>query len=393
MRIEDTDIERSKPEFEADILDGFRWLGLDWDNGTLSRQTERTDIYRAHLQRLLDDGNARVQSFSEEEKNAIRTDGREPRDSIIILNTEPGGDPISFDDAIRGPISVERKFIGPIALAKDLDTPLYNFAVVVDDLEMGITDVIRGEDHISNTPKQLLIYQALGATPPRFAHLPLILGPDRSKLSKRHGATSLTEYRKDYLPEAMVNFMAHLGHTYTEDIMTRDELIAGFDLLKVHKSGAVFDVMKLNWMNAQFLKMMPLAQFKSLVGHPELTDEAVPLMTERLEKLSEVSSFSYLWEDPQYEAALLRWKNDDTARTLKSLSDVALLADRAALTSDDLDLLAANHFGGSKGSVYWPLRVALSGLRNSAGPVEIADIIGPERVRERITRAITKLQQ
>ena len=151
--------------------------------------------------------------------------------------------------------------------------------------------------------------------------------------------------------------------------------------------------MKLNWMNAQFLKMMPLAQFKSLVGHPELTDEAVPLMTERLEKLSEVSSFSYLWEDPQYEAALLRWKNDDTARTLKSLSDVALLADRAALTSDDLDLLAANHFGGSKGSVYWPLRVALSGLRNSAGPVEIADIIGPERVRERITRAITKLQQ
>ena len=174
--------------------------------------------------------------------------------------------------------------------------------------------------------------------------------------------------------------------------MTRDGLVAGFDLKKVHKAGAVFDAQKLNWMNAQFLKAMLLEQFKALVGHPELPDEAVPLMTERLEKLSDVSGFSYLWEDPQYDAALLTWKNDDKARTLKALSDVILLADRVALTQDDLDMLAAEHFEGSKGSVYWPLRVALSGLRNSAGPVEIAGIIGPERTRERIMRALTMLQ-
>ncbi|HUO75319.1 MAG TPA: glutamate--tRNA ligase family protein [Candidatus Paceibacterota bacterium] len=392
MRIEDTDLERSKPEFEADIIDGFEWLGIDWDNEHLYRQTERTDLYRAKLRQLLDEGKAFEKHYSSEEKAAMVREGRNPRDSIIVLK-EPDEGTIGFDDTIRGHIEVDaRRDVGLVSLAKDLDTPLYNFAVVVDDIDMAITDVIRGEDHISNTPKQLLIYRALGAPPPRFAHLPLILGPDRSKLSKRHGATSVSEYRKDYLPEAMVDFMAHLGHTYPQDIMTRDELIAGFDLAKVHKSGAIFDRAKLEWTNAQYLKMMPSNSFKELIGHPELPDEAVPLMTERLERLSDVGNFSYLWKDPSYDASLLTWKNDEPSRTLKALSDVALLADRAALTQDDLDLLAADHFDGQKGSVYWPLRIALSGLKNSAGPVEIASIIGPERTRERITSAITKLR-
>jgi glutamyl/glutaminyl-tRNA synthetase len=392
MRIEDTDLERSKPEYEADILEGFRWLGLEWDNAQLYRQSERLDLYRSHLRRLLDSGAAVWKEYSDAEKAELVREGRTVRDRIIVL--KPDGDPereVVFDDAIRGRVAVLSKHVGQIALAKDEDTPLYNFAVVVDDIEMAISHVIRGEDHISNTPKQLAIYEALGVKPPVFAHLPLILGPDRSKLSKRHGSTSITEYRRDYLPDALVNFIALLGHTYDGELMDRSELVRQFSLERVHKSGAIFDVAKLDWMNAQYLKRLSPAAFRELIGKPSLPDAAVPLMTERLDRLSNISRFSYLWEDPGFEPALLTWKDDAPAVTRQALQAVRALVSSDGLTTESLDALAASEFGGRKGSVYWPLRVALSGLQNSAGPLDILRVIGPERALARIDAALAAL--
>ena len=391
LRIEDTDLERSKPEFERDIVEGLTWLGLNWD-GDITRQSERSEIYRAYLKRLLDEGKAVVRHFSDDEKAEIARQGRVPRDSIIVLASDTSRSrTIGFDDAIRGTVSVELKHVGSLALAKDEDTPLYNFAVVVDDIEMGITDVIRGEDHISNTPKQLLIYEALGATPPVYAHLPLILGTDRSKLSKRHGATSINEYRTDYLPDALVNFMGTLGYTYDRELLDINEMADQFNLGKVHKSGAIFDTPKLDWLNAQYIKRMEPDAFRAVVGRPTLPDSAIPIMTERLERLSTATEFAYLWERPEYDAGMLIWKKDDAADAQKALSMCALLADGGALNQSNLDTTAQEHFDGQRGSVYWPLRVALSGREASAGPLEIAQVLGPDEVRARIDAALKKL--
>ncbi len=393
LRIEDTDRERSKPEHEKSIIDGLRWLGISWDNEEVERQSERLPLYKKYLTELVDAGLARERTFTEEEKNAMRAEGREPRDSIIILT--PPDDPrrmVGFDDIIRGRVEVEAQHIGQVSLAKDLDTPLYNFAAVVDDLDMDITHVIRGEDHISNTPKQLLIYEALGATPPKFAHLPLILGEDRSKMSKRHGATSIMEYQEDYLPQAMVNFMGLLGYTYDRELLLPGEMAQQFDLAKVHKSGAVFDVRKLNWFNAQYLKQLSPHEFKGVVRKPELADAAVPIMTERLERLSDVVQFTYFWQEPEYPAALLRWKNDPDESTVRALTMLGTLAGDGDLDAAHVDTLVQEHFGGQKGSVYWPLRVALSGAKNSAGPLEIASAIGPAAVKARIAIALRKLR-
>jgi len=390
LRVEDTDVERSTRAYEENIVDGLRWLGLDWDNTEIYRQSERTDTYRTQLRKLLDSGKAVWRDYTDEEKAAMRERGVEARDRIIVLKDDSNPErELTFDDIIRGRVSVQRKHVGSLALAKDEDTPLYNFAVVVDDLDMGITHVIRGEDHVSNTPKQLLIYEAMGAPPPAFAHLPLILGSDRSKMSKRHGATSIAEYRSDYLPDALVNFMGALGYTYDRELLTKEEMAAQFDLAHVHKSGAVFDLKKLNWVNAQYIKMLPPRTFKDLVGHPELPDAAVPLMTERLERLSAAAEFAYLWEEPHYDGALLRWKDATAEETRSALQ---LLTDAAArdpyLTQDGVQAIADAHFAGQKGKVFWPLRVALSGRAASAGPMEIAGVIGPARVKARLDEAL-----
>jgi glutamyl-tRNA synthetase len=410
LRIEDTDVERSQPEYEKNIIEGLRWLGLSWDNTTLYRQSERLPIYRQHLERLLNESKAfwchhTVGELEEEKKRQELTKepvrhvcehkdtplAKEPGQIIRLSTHTDSARALRFDDAIRGSIEVKEHFIGDISLAKNLDTPLYNFAVVVDDLEMAITHVIRGEDHISNTPKQLLIYEALGKTTPIFAHLPLILGPDRSKMSKRHGATSIAEYAQDYLPDALVNFLAHLGHTYEKDILTRDEMISGFDLSRVHKSGAVFDVQKLNWINAQHMKTLSPEVFTALVGHPELPEAAIPVMTERLERLTDVAQFSYFWEEPTYEPSLLLWKETTPQEALRALEMIAEIAKDGDLTQDKLDTLAKEHFNGQKGSVYWPLRTALSGARNSPAPLDIASIIGGARTHQRIARGIEAL--
>ncbi len=392
LRIEDTDKERSKKEYESSITEGLKWLGLDWDNTELYRQSERTDIYREKLQGLLDSGKASWKEYTADERAAMEREGRAARERVIILNDD--GDPereVSFDDMIRGPVTVQAKNIGQLVIAKSLDEPLYHFAVVIDDIAMGITHVIRGEDHISNTPKQMLIYAALGASLPRFAHLPLMLGTDRSKLSKRNGAVSITDYQKDYLPEALVNFLGSLSYTFDPELLTRDEMVAQFDLAKVHKAGAVFDVQKLNWFNTQYVRHLSTAQFKELIGKPNVPDAAIPLMSERLERLTDVEQFSYLWETPTYDANLLKWKDSSAEDTVRALREVLAVAEQGTLTQENLDTLTNEKFDSQRGRVYWPLRVALSGREKSAGPLDIYGAIGSDASRARIEAAISRL--
>jgi glutamyl/glutaminyl-tRNA synthetase len=392
VRIEDTDVERSKKEYEQNIVDGLRWLGLDWDNPKLIRQSERLPMYRARLEKMLSEGTAAWREYTEEERASMIAIGKAVRDKVIILvdRNDPERE-IGFDDIIRGHVSVRSKHIGQIVLAKDLDTPLYNFAVVVDDIDMEISHVIRGEDHISNTPKQLLIYEALGLPPPQFAHLPLILGEDRSKMSKRHGATNIEDYQADYLPDALLSFMGQLGYTYDRELLDKHEMATQFDLAKVHSSGAVFDIKKLNWTNTQYIKKMSPQDFKAVIGMPELPDSAVSIMTERLERLTDIAQFSYLWKRPEYDGSLLLWKEDDAPRARRALEQCRTLVENGDLTKEALDALAASDFDAKKGSVYWPLRTALSGLQNSAGPLDIAGVIGREETLARIESAISKL--
>lgn len=408
LRIEDTDLERSTKEFEEDIIAGLGWLGINWD-GPIYRQSERLDVYEKYLKELLDSGKAfwcyHTQEELEAEKNTQMEKKEAPRhvcehkksqnkkEGIIRLSVDENSDRvIKFHDEIRGDIEWEEKLIGDFSLAKDLRTPLYNFAVVVDDTDMEITHVIRGEDHISNTPKQVLIYEAFGKPVPKFAHLPLILGTDRSKLSKRHGATSVMEYKQDYLPEALINFMGFLGYTYSKEIISKEEMAEEFDLGKIHKSGAIFDVKKLNWINSQYIKNLNAEEFKKISGLDSLPDKAVSLVTERLEKLSDAVNFEYLWSEPQYEKELLSWKNAEPSVTQKFLEKIKKLVvewdfDDLKNASELLDKIS----GENRGSVYWPLRVALSGKDKSPGPIEIAEAIGKDETLKRIESAIKKL--
>jgi len=410
LRIEDTDKERSTKEYEQSIFDALEWLGLKWDSEVV-RQSERTDKYRAFLEKLLADGKVFYCHHTKEELETERkeqedkkeapihvcshkneTKGIEPGGIIRLINGEPKT--ISFTDIIRGEIKMESSLLGDFSIAKSLDEPLYNFAVVVDDVDMEITHVIRGEDHISNTPKQILIYEALGLVVPKFAHLPLILGSDKSKLSKRHGVTAAIGYKKDYLPEAIVNFLGTLSYTFSKEIMTKEEMVEEFELSKVHKSGAVFDVKKLNWLNSQYIKKMSPEEFKKASGMPDIPDVAVPLITERLEKLSDAQNFDYFWKEPEYEKELLKWKEFSLDDVRKSLEEVSIIVKSSVFDSRDNLRLALDDLGkklGDRGLVYWPLRVALTGKEKSPDPVDVAIILKKNIVLQRIDEAIRKL--
>ena len=409
LRIEDTDLERSRKEYEENIINGLKSLGITWDNSKIIRQSERLDRYEEVIRKLVEEGKAFWCDHSKEELEAEakqQMDAKEPprhlcehkdknlkKGQVIRLKVNTAGDRAEvFHDEIRGDIKWTEALLGDFSIARDFRNPLYNFAVVVDDIDMEITHVIRGEDHISNTPKQILIYEALGSAVPKFAHLPLILAPDRSKLSKRHGAVSIDEYTKDYLPEALINFLGFLGYTYSKEILTKEEMAQEFDLEKVHSSGAIWDIKKLNWINSQWIKQKPEV-LKKL--NPDIPDEALPVITERLERLSDYIEFSYLWNDDfDYAADLLIWKKSDKEKTHKALN-LAKMAVESSSSSDDLRLqlekIATDEFGGDKGSIFWPVRVALSGKDRSPDPIQIFDVIKKIKVGDRIEKALAKL--
>ncbi|NPV52357.1 MAG: glutamate--tRNA ligase [Firmicutes bacterium] len=296
LRIEDTDLERSCAESERLILEDLRWLGLDWDEGVdvggpygPYRQTERLELYRQYAQRLLDEGHAyycyctpeeleverkaalnrgeapryggKCRELTSDGRAKLERQGRKPAvrfhvpDEVIVVN-----------DLIRGPIEFDSKSIGDFVIMKCDGVPTYNFAVVVDDVHMKITHIIRADEHVANTPRQILLYEALGLPLPRFAHISMILGPDRTKLSKRHGATSVFHYRQaGYIPDAVVNYLALLGWSPEsgEEVLTREEMVQQFSLDRVGKSPAVFDIAKLNWMNGLYIRQ---ADLRSLTG-------------------------------------------------------------------------------------------------------------------------------
>jgi len=291
VRIEDTDLERSTEEATRQILESLEWLGLTPDE-PIEYQARRAHIHRAALERLLETGHAyrcycpkekldelrekaraegrifayRREMFPEDESRRLEAAGA----PCVIRFRAPVGGVTAFDDIIYGHIEVENDNIGDFVIARADGSPLYNFTNVVDDLDMGITLICRGEDHVPNTPKQIMIYRALGAEPPQFAHLPLILGPDKQKLSKRHGATGVTEFRAmGVLPEALVNYLALLGwappEAEFEEVMPLEELIARFSLERVSKSPAVFDHEKLLWMNGVYIRRCPRERIDALV--------------------------------------------------------------------------------------------------------------------------------
>ncbi|MBI4132289.1 MAG: glutamate--tRNA ligase [Candidatus Sungbacteria bacterium] len=432
LRIEDTDLERSDPEYEIDIFESFRWLGIHADespeeNGPYGpyRQTERIGAYRPYLERLISSGHAYYCPHTEEElekeKKDLMASGKNPvhicsyrdnsapadnKNGIIRFKTPPGR-MLEFDDLIRGPISFRSDLLGDFSIAKNFETPLYNFAVAADDHDMEISHVIRGEEHISNTPKQMLIAEALGFTLPVFAHLPLILGSDRTKLSKRHGAASVREFRQDgYLPEALVNFMALLGWNpgHDREIFSLNELVEAFDISDVQKSGAVFNREKLDWMNGEYIRKKTVDELVPLARSflPEFSDEkiasALLLEQPRLAKLSELPErASYLGEDPDYETSLLRWKDMSDKEIQESLEQAQKIIEDVpenSFTPKELEHRFLEAIGaGDKGKVLWPLRVALTGKRASPGPFDIMAVLGSEATRSRVQKALKKISR
>ena len=435
LRIEDTDLERSKPEYENEIMGGLKWLNIHWDEDPY-RQSERLDIYAKYLKELLNNGDAfycfHSKEFLKKETGSAHhcefkklpledLEKRLKKESAIIRFKTPPDLEIAFIDLIRGEIRFNSDTLGgDFSLAKaespDKFLPLYNFAVVIDDFEMNITHVIRGEDHISNTPKQILIQQALKLPMPKYAHLPLILGSDRSKLSKRHDAVSVDEYRQmGYLPEVLVNFVAFLGWNPGTDkeIFSLEELIREFDLNKVQKSGAIFNVEKLDWLNGYYLRQLSL---------DELTKRAVPFLERenlisgsrydfdyikkilaleqpRLKKLGEIGErVSYFFKIPEYKPELLMWRDmlfKDIIASLKvSLNAISQISD-ADFNQKNLEraLLkeAERAKNKDKGRLLWPLRAALTGLEASPGPFEILEILGKKESIKKIEAAIKKL--
>ena len=440
LRIEDTDAARSDKRFEQDIIDGFKWLTIEHDE--FYRQSERTDIYKKYLKKLLKEKRAfycyHTQEELAEEKNRQLSakiplkhecghkDQKNHKGTEGIIRLKGTNKKIKFKDLIRGEIEYDGSLLGDMVIAKNEESILYNMAVVIDDYEMKISHVIRGEDHIPNTPKQLLIAEALGfiskdnsgvfRPPWEYAHLPLILGPDRSKLSKRHGATSIQEYRDDgYLADALFNFLALLGwNPGTEkEIFSRAELIELFSLDRVQKSGAIFDVTKLNWMNNQYigkklpeeLRMLAIPYIGNFLQNQKLKikdqneyiEQILALEQSRITKLSELlEQVEYFFKQPTYEKELLRWK---------SMSDEEL-KNALAAAKKTIENIPEEHWNKeyiesaflkeaatytNRGKLLWPLRVALSGKKASPGPFEIMAILGKQTTLRHIQHALDLL--
>jgi len=469
LRIEDTDEERSKPEWEKDIIEGLNWLGFQFQEGPGKggnfgpyRQSERKEIYKKYIEKLLKEKKIYYCFCSLEEleahKNYLIGIGQPLRysekcvnlsEQEIAKNLEQGKPcvlrfktplkKVIFKDLLRGEIEQDSENFGDMIVARDLTTPLYNLALVIDDFEMKITHIIRGEDHIPNTPKQILLAEALGIEPPKYIHLPLILGPDKTKLSKRHGAKSVLEYKKDgYLVPAIINFLAFLGWSpkTNKEIFSLPSLIQEFSLEGMQKSAAVFNFQKLDWINGFYIRQKSkekltelcfpylieanliethfeteqcpfacnielLAQkFRAKETKEEFSFERlvniVELYHERLKKLSEISELVDFFFKKKliYSKELLIWKNaeeKEIKQTLDKLKKTLGKIKKENWERKNLEqvlLKLAGEIGErDRGKLLWPLRVALTGKKASAGPFEIAEILGKEKTLERIEQA------
>jgi len=443
VRIEDTDKERSEKKYEDGILEGLAWLGLDWDEGPGMplmgdkgnygpyRQSERTPIYKKYLQQLLDGGHAYYCYCTKEDLEAQRQGllaaGLAPKYNGHCRNLkappEEGRKPevirfkipevkVEFKDLARGKVTFDAALLGDQVIAKDLDTPLYNFAVVVDDELMEISHVIRGEDHLSNTPKQILMQKALGFREPVYAHIPLILNADRSKMSKRVNDVALMSYRdKGYLPEAVMNFMALLGWHPKGDkeVMSPEELIEEFDISRVQQAGAIFNEEKLMWLNKEHLKklsdtkiadmLVPLIEKETggKVPPRSMLENIIAVQRPRASTLTDfITQGKFFFHLPDYEAKLLVWKNvpfNEVSPILKEIHRAFSAISAGDFHKELLNEVLAGIISqsGNRGMVLWPLRVALSGQSASPDPLDIMEVLGKEESLARIHGAIQKL--
>ena len=447
LRIEDTDLERSSRESEENIKNALKWLGIDWDEGIdiggeygPYRQTERLPIYAEYTERLLASGKAYRCYCTDQELDAERqklmAEGQTPRylgkcrqltaaDEAALLAEGrkptvrfrvPENQDITFQDAVRGTVSFDSNGIGDYVIVKSDGIPVYNYAVVLDDALMKITHVVRAEEHLSNTPRQILLYQALGLPLPIFGHVSLILGTDRSKMSKRHGATSVEQYKAlGYLPEALVNFLALLGWSPVgeQEIFSSAELIELFSLDHVAKNPAVFDIDKLNWINSQYLKRLDLGTLTDMalphlreagLIEAELTAERKAWVTQVVGAVREYISFAA--QIPEHAAVFFQdeitMENDETADVLRD-PDVpqvmeAFLNKLAAMDPVDGEQVQAAlkavgkelKLGGKK--VFMPVRVALTGKMHGPELIALIPLLGVARTTARIRRSLALVQ-
>jgi glutamyl-tRNA synthetase len=412
LRIEDTDRERSTAENVEQILDALRWLELDWDEGPVS-QASRLDSHEAALARLLESGAAYRDPATAKDVEAWKAEHGAGRGYRGVPSGEPGaairlrvpdeGETV-VEDLIRGPVRFPNRSYDDFVIARGDGSVLYNFAVAVDDAEMGITDVVRGDDHLSNTPKQLLVLAALGHQPPRYAHLPLLHGPDGRKLSKRHGAASVQELREaGYLPAAVRNYLALLGWGADDDatVLSTTELVERFRVEDVGRAAAIFDEKKLRWLNGRYMREMPLDEYvQAVAGHlgREADDRlrtACEIVQEKAQTLEEVwPLIGFLFGPPAEDEKA--W-----GKVMKGEAAAALEAARAALAGADgfgveaveaaLAPLPAR-LGVKPGRVYQPIRVAISGAAVSPGIFESVAALGREESLRRIDAAIVRLR-
>jgi glutamyl-tRNA synthetase len=412
LRIEDTDRERSTEENVAQILDAMEWLELDWDVGPVS-QASRAERHAEALQELLDSGAAYRDSATAKDVEAWKAEhgadrgyrGEPAGDGIgaVRLRVPDDGETV-VQDLIRGPVSFPNRSYDDFVIARGDGSVLYNFAVAVDDAEMGITEVVRGDDHLSNTPKQLLVLTALGHEPPRYAHLPLLHGPDGKKLSKRHGAASVQELRDaGYLPAAERNYLALLGWGTDDDttVMPTAELVARFRVEDVGKSAAIFDEKKLRWLNGRFMREMPQADYTAAVAKhlgrepDERLRAACAITQEKAQTLEEVwGLIRFLFEPPvEDEKAWGKVMKDGALPALEAARQA--LAEASAFDPAAVETALAplpDQLGAKPGKVYQPIRVAITGSSVSPGIFESLAVLGREESLARIDVAVGRLR-
>jgi glutamyl-tRNA synthetase len=426
LRIEDTDRTRSTEEYIDSIIEGMKWLNLDWDEGPY-RQTERFDVYREYTENLLNEGKAYFCYCSPEEleqrrKEAMaqgkpqKYDGRcrnlkEPlsgKKPAVRFKMPHEGETI-VNDLIRGRIVFENNQLDDLIIMRSDGTPTYNFTVVVDDVDMKITHVIRGDDHLNNTPKQIHIYNALGYKVPIFAHLPMILGSDKTRLSKRHGATSVLAYKEmGYLPEALVNYLVRLGWSYgDQEVFTRDELIQHFSFDNVGKSAAVFNPEKLLWLNSQYIinslpqnlveLVMPFLKKEKIIeeGQPldrEFLSKAIITLKERCKTLRELANSLryYIVEDIEYDRkAKEKFLNTKNLANLIEVKEALKSLDNfVAPEIEKVFIYIVEKQVTKLGNIAQPVRVAITGKTESPGIFEVLEILGKEKTLKRLEKAI-----
>ncbi len=405
LRIEDTDKERNKKEYEDNILDSLSWLGLEHD--VFVRQSENANRHKEVLEKMVTDGHAYISKEEAKDGSGIIKE--------IVRFKNPNID-VSFHDEIKGTVVMNTEDLGDFVIAKNINEPLFHLAVVVDDFDEGVTHVIRGEDHVSNTPRQILIQRAIGAPTPEYAHLPLVLGVDKQKLSKRKGALALTDYRSlGYLPEALLNMVSMVGWNpgTEQEMFSKEELIKNFDLTKVQKSPAVFNEEKLNWFNREYIKKMSQKEFWDIAHHGlvgsivqnepiyhEILKKVEPLLRDRMVKFSDMQlffgradgsttgEFDYFFAEPKVNEKLLAWKDSSLDQAHTYLKEIRTRLE--ALEEKDWNYEGIKNAiwdyadAQGRGVVLWPFRVSLSGREKSPDPFELASILGKETTLRRL---------